>query len=100
MWLLGQMIGGLLIVAVITRGLLFAFRRHRSPGLIVGIHVGAAAICVVLYGLGNADGGPWNPALAPVIYGLPAFFLCMLALYGDRRARDERPYDRIPDTFD
>lgn len=98
-YLIGQMVGGLILMTVLTRGALWALRNHRSPGTIVMIHVGAWVFGIVLYGWGNADGGPWDPADAWLIYGVPATLLCGLALYGDKR-REKPRYDRIPGQFD
>lgn len=97
--LLGQMTGGLILLAVLTRGLLWIFRKHRSPPTIVMMHVGAWLFSVIMYGYGNADGGPWNPEYAWLIYGVPAVLLCALALYGDAR-REKPPAFRAPLNID
>lgn len=98
-YLLGQMVGGLVLIAIITRAALWGLRRHRSPGVIMAIHVGAWLVSIVLYGWGAADGGPWNPGDAWLIYGVPAALLCGLALYGEsRRAKPART--KVPGTFD
>ena len=92
-YLVGQLVGGLVIIAVITRGLLWAFRNHRSPATIIGIHVGAWVLAILLYGWGNANGGPWSPGYAWLTYGVPAVLLCVLALYGESR-RNKKPTPR------
>lgn len=85
MFLLGQIVGGLVLVAVLTRGWLAFDKSPRNTTRLAVIHAAAYIVAVALYGWGNADGGPWNPGWSWIGYGIPAAVLFALSLRGRQR---------------
>ena len=73
MFSIGQIVGG--VIATFILGFLvdwLILKRlpiSRSIGLILSAVV-AVVVAIVLYGFGNADGGPWNPGYGYLTYGL------------------------------
>jgi uncharacterized membrane protein len=58
-----------------------------STGIPLSV-ISAVIVAVVLYGFGNANGGPWNPfpgGIAYVVAGVVVFAVQM-AMYRKRRA--------------
>ena len=73
MFPIGQIVGGIIITYLLGMLADWAIFKRTSMSRSVGIiasSVLAVLVAVVLYGFGNANGGPWNPGNGPIAYGL------------------------------
>ena len=73
MFPVGQIVGGIIITYLLGSLLNWAFFQRMSmskQAAVVASAVAATVFAIVLYGFGNANGGPWNPGNGPIAYGL------------------------------
>lgn len=85
---IGMTIGGMIAVYFLASLLEWAIFKRVANAAPVGITlsvVAAVALAVVLYGFGNADGGPWNPLPGGVAYILAGGIVWALKLASYRR---------------
>jgi hypothetical protein len=70
-YLLGQFVGGLIIIYLLSVFVEWALVKRILDTPTVGIVVStlaATVLAIILYGFGNADGGPWTPMPGAMIY--------------------------------
>lgn len=68
---MGQLIGGVLAIFLLDALFDWAlFKRVIEPGPVrIAASVSASVVlAIVLYGFGNANGGPWNPGSGIIAY--------------------------------
>lgn len=73
MFPIGQIIGAVIMTYLLSLLIDWAiFKRIPLPRTagILGSTIVAAVLGLLLYGVGRADGGDWNPGAAPVAYGI------------------------------
>lgn len=71
MILIGMIVGGMIAIYFFASLLEWAIFKRVVDTAPVGITLSVAAavaLAVVLYGFGNADGGPWNPLPGGIAY--------------------------------
>jgi predicted membrane channel-forming protein YqfA (hemolysin III family) len=73
-YLLGSLVGAFLIMGLLSR---IAMRLLNKPmgdtPMRICVAAGAAYVVgIILYGMGNADGGPWNPDSSLYFYLIAA----------------------------
>jgi hypothetical protein len=86
--LIGLTVGGMIAVYFVASLLEWAIFKRVVDTAPVGITlsvVAAVALAVVLYGFGNADGGPWNPLPGGVTYIVAGAIVWALKLWSYRR---------------
>lgn len=88
MILIAMVLGGLVAIYFFASLLEWAIFKRVVDTAPVGITlsvVAAVALAVVLYGFGNADGGPWNPLPGGVAYIVAGGIVWALKLASYRR---------------
>jgi len=88
MMMIGMIVGGLIAVYFVASLLEWAIFKRVVNTAPVGITLSVAtavALAVVLYGFGNADGGPWNPLPGGVAYIVAGAIVWALKLLSYRR---------------
>lgn len=96
-WPIGSIVGGLLIVYLLSKLIewliISRIMNDAKAGLFVSVGLGVVG-AVVLYGFGNADGGPWNPLPGGIAYVLAGPVVAILRLvafnrWAARKAEEE-----------
>jgi hypothetical protein len=99
----GMLVGGLMIVFLMSVLLEWAIFKRVVDTAPVGITlsvVSAMIIAFILYGFGNADGGPWNPIPGGVAYIIAGVIVLPLRLLGYRRRAAAAANDEgLEETF-
>ena len=102
--LIGMIVGATLAIYLLASLLEWAlFKRIvDSPELGKGLSVGCAVVmAIILYGFGNANGGPWDPlpgGIAYVVGGAIAFSVMLWQHNRREEALEEQA--AMPDTFE
>ena len=86
--MIGMTLGGMIAVYFVATLLEWAIFKRVVDTAPVGITLSVAAavvLAVILYGFGNADGGPWNPLPGGISYVLGGAVVWALKLWSYRR---------------
>jgi|GEM_PF-1590367 len=101
---IGMTVGGMIAVYFGSSLLEWAIFKRVVDTAPVGITlsvVTAVALAVVLYGFGNADGGPWNPLPGGIAYIVAGAIVWALKLWSyRRRAEAARAESGIEEIFE
>lgn len=93
---IGQAVGGILAIYLLSLLVEWALIKRVMDDSVVGcwVSVGVAyALAVLIYGFGNADGGPWNPGRGFYVYAIGAVVVGVLR--SRRRLRDLRELEEV-----
>lgn len=101
--LIGNFVGALLIMGLLTILFERLVGRRVANSPMTGIPISAAiafVVATILYGFGNANGGPWNPfGPALLLYALAGAVVSALMMIGARK-RGERQGEEIRERFE
>jgi hypothetical protein len=101
MLLIGQLVGATILVTLLSLFLEWAIFKRVLDSPAMGIPAATAAavaLAIILYGFGNADGGPWNPMPGGLAYLVSGFIVAGIRLVGYRRREATR--EGTADTFE
>ena len=101
---IGMTLGGMIGVYFIASLLEWALFKRVVDTAPVGITlsvVAAVALAIVVYGFGNADGGPWNPLPGGIAYVVGGAVVWALKLWSyRRRAEASRAQSGLGEIFE
>lgn len=78
-YLIGAFVGGAIIIYLLSALIEWAVVKRVvdvPAAAITACTVLAMVLAIVLYGFGNADGGPWNPLPGGLAYVIAGAFVC------------------------
>jgi hypothetical protein len=90
---MGEIAGAIIAIMFLSWLLDWGIFRRAIDGENMRIAVAtmaAVVVAVILYGFGNADGGPWDPGAGVITYPIGGVVVAGLRYWGARR-RADRP---------